>query len=287
MKRNVALVLGGGGGKGAYQIGAWQAIREYGIEKDIGAVAGTSVGALNGVLFLQGNLETANKVWSMVDNDKILHLNTSGHIRALKKFKLGRILTDGVFSNQGLLDLLETFVDIEKISQAVIPAFATCCPVPGFSIKNLALPKPTYFQLNGLSREQIISVLLASSAIPFVFDAVEINGTSYVDGGLADNVPIQPLYEQGFRKFIVVNLDMYQRLPREKYRDADIIEIMPDHSRSETITGILDFSPEAISSHVQAGYRDSIMTLSSRYTLPEKSSLARILNAFRPGSSGK
>lgn len=268
MKKNMALVLGGGGGKGAYQIGAWKALRIYGLDKRIGGVAGTSVGALNAGLFLGGSYESAKQVWNQVDNDKILLLDKSRHLQALKKFKLTRIFSDGVFSNQGLLDILSTYADLDKISNANIPAFVTCCPVPEIRLKNFVLPKPVYFRLNGLPRKQIISVLLASSAIPFIFDSVQIDDTYYVDGGLVDNLPIQPLYDLGFRKFIVINLDMHQRLPREKFRDADIIEIVPDYSISESISGILDFSPKVIQDRIHEGYSDALKTLSARFRLP-------------------
>lgn len=268
MTKNYALVLGGGGGKGAYQIGVWQALKEYGLVKHIGAVAGTSVGALNTALFVQADLELALQAWKSVDNDKILHLDKSRTLQSLKNFKLSRIFGDGIFSNNGLLELISTYSDLEIISQAEIPAFATCCPLPEFSFKNLRLPDPVYFRLNGRPPEEIKSILLASSAIPFVFDAIEIQGKGYVDGGLVDNLPIRPLYDLGFRRFIVINLDMYQRLPREKYRDADIIEIMPEHSRTENITDILSFSPEQIQTHIQAGYKDAVLTLSSRFKRP-------------------
>ena len=48
-----AVVLAGGGSRGAYQIGVWKALRELGIEYQL--VTGTSVGALNGVLMVQGD----------------------------------------------------------------------------------------------------------------------------------------------------------------------------------------------------------------------------------------
>lgn len=50
--KEYGLVLEGGGAKGAYQIGVWKALMEYGIK--IKAIAGVSVGALNGALFLHG-----------------------------------------------------------------------------------------------------------------------------------------------------------------------------------------------------------------------------------------
>ncbi len=52
---HTALVLGGGGAHGAYQIGVWQALKEHDINFEI--ITGTSVGALNGALILQGDMK--------------------------------------------------------------------------------------------------------------------------------------------------------------------------------------------------------------------------------------
>ena len=67
--RSYALALEGGGAKGAYQIGAWKALREAGVKID--AVAGTSVGALNGSLIVMGDLEKAENIryWQVMDVD--------------------------------------------------------------------------------------------------------------------------------------------------------------------------------------------------------------------------
>ena len=51
MKRRYGLVLAGGGTKGAYEVGAWKALKELDVE--ITAIVGTSIGAINGALFLQ------------------------------------------------------------------------------------------------------------------------------------------------------------------------------------------------------------------------------------------
>lgn len=68
-KMDIGLVLEGGGGKGAYQIGVWQALRELGIEDHIRVIAGTSVGALNAALFLQGDLRRAKDLWFQISHD--------------------------------------------------------------------------------------------------------------------------------------------------------------------------------------------------------------------------
>ena len=66
-KQKWGLVLAGGGGKGAYQIGVWKALREFGLEEEIAAVSGVSVGALNAVLFGLGSLDQAEDIWKHID----------------------------------------------------------------------------------------------------------------------------------------------------------------------------------------------------------------------------
>ena len=55
--RPYGLILAGGGAKGAYQIGAWKALIELGIQ--IEAIAGTSIGAINGAFIAQGDFDKA------------------------------------------------------------------------------------------------------------------------------------------------------------------------------------------------------------------------------------
>lgn len=285
MKKNWALVFSGGGAKGAYQIGAWQALREYGVDKKITAVAGTSVGALNAALFVQGDWDKARAIWGLVDNDSILVLDKAKHLEHLKEFQLGRIFTDGVLSNQGLHKMLRAHVDFEKISSSKLTAYATCSIMPKLGIRKMLKRQlePTYFQINGQKPEKIISILLASSAIPFIFDPVAIDGSDYVDGGTADNIPIRPLYDLGYRRFIVINLNKNHILPREKFRDADIIEVIFAQTRTESFTGVLDFSPPSIQAHIEAGYADTALTLSSRFSPAPRSGLIELLKKLLPG----
>jgi len=72
--KGLGLVLAGGGGKGAYQIGVWKALAEYEVVQNISAVSGTSVGALNAALFLQGDIDIAEKIWLNLSYDRMLKL---------------------------------------------------------------------------------------------------------------------------------------------------------------------------------------------------------------------
>jgi len=57
------LYLGGGGGRGSYEIGVWKALEEYRDVIDIKAVSGSSVGALNAALYACGDLDKATQMW--------------------------------------------------------------------------------------------------------------------------------------------------------------------------------------------------------------------------------
>ena len=71
-KKKIGLVLGGGGGKGAYQVGVWKALREYKIEKYINHISATSIGSLNSLMFVSGNLDKAIDVWGNISKDVAL-----------------------------------------------------------------------------------------------------------------------------------------------------------------------------------------------------------------------
>ena len=64
MEHKIGLVFDGGGGKGAYQVGVWKALKEAGLDKCVTAIAGTSVGGLNAALFVKGDLKLAEKIWT-------------------------------------------------------------------------------------------------------------------------------------------------------------------------------------------------------------------------------
>ena len=63
------------------------------------------------------------------------------------------------------------------------------------------------------------------SAVPLIYDSVIINNVSYLDGGIVDNVPIQPVYGEGCDVIIVVKLSVDSYIDIEKYPNTKIIEI--------------------------------------------------------------
>ena len=71
--KEYGLVLEGGGAKGAYQIGAWKALKEAGIH--VKGIAGTSVGALNGALIAMDDFEKAERIWETVHYSRVMDVD--------------------------------------------------------------------------------------------------------------------------------------------------------------------------------------------------------------------
>ena len=118
-----------------------------------------------------------------------------------------------------MIEIINKHVSLSYISNSSIKCYATCCKIPTL--------KETYFSLNKEDEQIITSILLASSALPLIFEPEEINGERYIDGGVKDNIPILPLYHDGYRNFIIVHLNPDEIINYEQFSDANIIEIVP------------------------------------------------------------
>ena len=77
-KRKTALVLSGGGGRGAFEAGAWKALREKGI--DFHMVTGTSVGAINGTMAALDDYETAEKMWLTLGTEDLFDIDPTDNL---------------------------------------------------------------------------------------------------------------------------------------------------------------------------------------------------------------
>ena len=77
------LVLGGGGTKGSYQLGAWEGFRELDLSFDL--IVGTSIGALNGALMVAGDYEAACLLWEQIESDQVFPAGSDKRIEALQR----------------------------------------------------------------------------------------------------------------------------------------------------------------------------------------------------------
>ena len=121
LTKEYGIVLDGGGARGAYQIGAWKALKEAGVK--INAVAGTSVGALNGALICMDDIENAEKIWSEMTFSKVMDVDDRWMEELFAgKRKIGDVisevwstLSEGGVDITPLRRLIHEMVDEEKI----------------------------------------------------------------------------------------------------------------------------------------------------------------------------
>ena len=242
----VGLVLNGGGGKGAYQIGAFRAIREAGLDKLVTAVAGTSVGALNMCLFNYDDGTVGEDIWTHIAPEYIIVPD----VRLID----GR---EGIVNREGLTCIMDNYLDFDKISNNPLKLYAT---VTEFDGEEEGVSKAVYMQLNGRTTEDIKNILLASSALPVIYEPVVMNGITYKDGGLRDNLPVKPLYDSGIRKFIVIMLSENEP-DMTRFPGAEFLIIRPYKDLGNTITGTLDFTSEGAKERMKLGYMDASRTI--------------------------
>lgn len=203
---HTGVVLGGGGARGAYQVGAWRAMREIGVTYDL--ISGTSVGALNGAFMVQGNLEDAEAMWRDIATKKILKLSLDDKENQTREKLINgvKILTTSALKENGvdstpLYHMIETMIDDKKMYRP------RKYPIDFFFITTL-VPKmeEVVVSLKDIPKEELSQWLLATASFYPAMKACEINGHYYVDGGYRNNIPKDVLLKHGASELVIVDV---------------------------------------------------------------------------------
>lgn len=261
----IGLVLAGGGGKGAYELGVWKALDELKLTKYITVFSGTSIGAFNSVLFAMNDMKKADELWEEVTMDKLVPISKSElikrgiglyiggkNLQLAKKF-LNYKLEHGAISNDGAIEVVEKYLDFNKIKENNKICYAACTKLSDFSAK--------YFKINEFDEETGKKIVLASASLPLIYDCTEVLGEKYIDGGIADNIPIQPVYGENCNIIIVVLLSKEVQVDRTLYPNSKLIVISPENLDENTITGTLNLNTDAKRIRIIEGYNDTINKL--------------------------
>ena len=203
LSKEYGLVLDGGGARGAYQIGAWKALREAGVR--IRGVAGTSVGALNGALICMGDVGEAERVWEEMTFSKVMDADDNWMERFFQKEvtvrelikELMSCLKDGRVDVTPLKELIHQVLDEEKIRNAGID-FSLLT----FSVSDMKELDLTLDQIP----EGLLADFLLASAYLLGFKNEPLHGKTYLDGGVINNVPLNSLVKRGYKNIITVRI---------------------------------------------------------------------------------
>jgi NTE family protein len=163
-KFKIGLVLSGGAARGFAHLGVLKALEEYGMKPDI--ISGVSVGAIAGALYADGYTP-----------EEILEIY---NLKSIFEFIKMTVPKTGLFKTTGLKETLTKNLHARTFDQLKIPLVITAT--------NLIEGKSEYFREGSL-----VEAILASSCIPVLLEAVMINKIPYIDGGVMNNMPIEPI----------------------------------------------------------------------------------------------
>jgi NTE family protein len=202
----VAFVLSGGGNLGAIQVGMLRALLEADIRP--GLVLGCSVGAMNGAVVAQeptlsgvGRLED---LWSSLANTK--DLMPSGWLpNTVALARRG----DAIHDNDALRRVVMGVVQTKTFEDLAVPFQCVATDMVGV--------REVWF-----STGPLLDAILASSAIPAVFPAVEVDGVRYHDGAIVNDVPMARAVELGASTIFVLQTGAFDRPRPEPRRPLDV-----------------------------------------------------------------
>lgn len=163
-KLKIGLALSGGGIRGISHLGVLKALNEVGIYPD--KISGTSAGAIAGAMYCQGY--TPEEVLKI-----ILETNYFRFMRPAISWK-------GILKMDSLRDLFKIYLSHDDFSKLKTPL-----AVAATDIKK---GKVVYFD-----EGELINPILASSCIPGMFVPIQVGKRFFVDGGVLNNLPVEPL----------------------------------------------------------------------------------------------
>jgi NTE family protein len=256
--KEYGVVLEGGGAKGAYQIGVWKAFMECGVK--IKAVAGVSVGALNGALICMGDYEKAVDLWQNISYSQIMKVDDGQmdklmnsrfkelNLQAVRKVSK-KFFVSGGFDVTPLKELIDANMDEQKIKESDIEFI-----MGAFDVSNM---KEMEITAKEAEVGYLKDYLLASANFP-LFKNEKLLGKTFLDGGITNNVPIDMLINRGYKNIIVIRIFGIGVEKRIKIpEDVNVIYFAPKIN----LCNVLEFNKKKAIRNISLGYYDALRIL--------------------------
>ena len=228
-----AVVLGGGGLKGATEVGMALALAETGVRPDM--VFGTSIGAVNGATLASGDFADRARFLESAWHD----LAATGVLRERVVGRVANMVRHGthLHSNTGLRELIEEWVPQRLFSDLPVPFECSAACIETSS--------EWWFDSGAL-----VDPILASCAVPSLLPPVEVSGRHFIDGGVVNSIPISRAIERGATTIYVLhvgNIDTPLEVPRTPW---DIAFVSFEISRRHRYHRDLANLPDGVAVHV-------------------------------------
>ena len=270
----LALALSSGGARGAYQAGAMRFFAEQGIRFNL--IAGTSIGALNGAFYTQGDgsaahMEELTEFWRMLSDVKILQVSEDATVAALRLLSSANMTTLSATASRlalggfSILDpepiarLLDAVLDYERICSSPVTLTVATLPeiVPLFDIITGQWRKAFYHTAQELGPETFRQVLLASIAVPLAYPSQHVENKKFSDAGLAVPLPAEKLRQDGIRLIFSIFTSDNIIQNRADFPDHTVFQVRPSTQINTGFFSMFDFSRQTIDYLLDLGYRDA------------------------------
>lgn len=257
------LVLEGGGTKGAYQIGAYRALRELGME--FKGVAGTSIGALNGAYIVQDNIEIMEEMWTKYDYTHFMNIDEDTYHQVKnvdftpKNMNMMLSLINKARKNEGI-DISPFRARLEKtLIEDNIRNSNKDFGIVTVMWDRKIIPSPMF--LEDIPKGKLIDYLIASASLP-IFKLDKLDDKLFLDGVFHNNLPVSLLKEKGYEDIVVIRLidDIFGKMNLNQHQDINMKVVVP----SEYLGGCLNVDPDNVSKNIKLGYLDAMKTF-NRY----------------------
>ena len=289
--KTYAIALEGGGAKGGYEIGVWQALDEAGIKYN--AVSGTSVGALNGGLMAMRDLPRAIDAWNNMKLGKVIELDEEQEENLSRAFN-GDIGLDDVqqLSPEALEIIKNRGLDVAPLRawvREVVDAKAIKESGVELYIATVSITdrKALEVKVNDLPEDQICDMLLASAYHP-TFRLEKLGGKFYTDGGFVDTLPLHALVTNGYKDIIAVRIPGIGHNRRFKMPDDVNVTYIATNA---DLGGVLNFDAEQSRRDMAIGYLDAKRVLYGLYgkhyyierSMTDREALNMLLDSLETG----
>ena len=249
--RPFGLILAGGGAKGAYQMGAWRAMLDLGVEFE--AIAGTSIGAINGALIAQGNFDKAMKFWGSTEVAN--GINLPGELKAndnLFSFSNMPQIFHEILRNGGVDVSPAKQIVADNIDETVVRANNIPLAIVTFDLNGM---KPVEMFVDEMPEGTLVDYLMASARFPGLNNQGP-EDTKYIDGGVYDNAPLGVLRKKGINRLIVIDISSRKGIGHKPdWSCADIIYIRPYDVQD--LGAAFEFDKEMNERRMSMGYYDT------------------------------
>lgn len=247
--KDYGLVFTGGGTRGAYEIGAWKAFKELGL--NFKSVAGTSIGAINGALFVQNSYDIALNAWTNMDMAKIMKYEENSTISLLVK-----AIKNGGLDISPLKNLLLKYIDEDKIRKSPIDY--------GLVTYSVTDMKPVMLNKKDIPKGKLIDYIIASASYP-LFKLKDIDGNKYIDGGLHNNMPISLVTNSGIKDVICVDVSSWMGKDYNYTKSDFNLDSLTIIKASGPLGRILDFNLSLANRSIDMGYYDTMRAFGNYY----------------------